>query len=452
MIRRILLLSVFLVISIAGNAQNSPTEAAPTPPARDAADVISLFSDAYSDITIGTFSAEWDDSDIADTTISGNAVKKITFTNFIGVDFSTNRQDFSGMTHFHMDFWTAETDLVGKVFNSKFSHWAGGNGEASALELNINTGTNPAIQSGTWVSIDVPFSSFTNTPNARDDVAQFLISSNLGVVFVDNIYVYKDDNSSGNEETPTGDGNELLINGDFESGSNAWYGNAVDVRTEGENSYNFANVAAAGNPFDVNLSQRGITLTPDGSYVLSFQASTGAGNQRTLLVGIGQSESPFQANVKTVTLTDTVQTFTLALKATDLGTNAPFGGSDNRVIFDMGADVGVVVLDNISLQAEDQTGTSVDDDNLPTQFVLNQNYPNPFNPTTNISYSIPTASNVSLEVFNLQGQRVASLVNGFQSSGAHSVNFDASNLSSGVYIYRLRAGNNVMMNKMTLIK
>lgn len=170
-----------------------PTTPAPTPPARNANDVISLFSNAYSNIVIDTWSAVWDDSNYTDLQISGNDTKKIDFGNFIGVDFSGagHHQDLTAMTRFHMDFYTDNADLVGKVFNSKISQWGGGAGEVSAAELNINTGTTPAIVTGSWVSIDVPMTQWVNNPT-RNDIAQFLITSNLGTVYVDNIYFYKE--------------------------------------------------------------------------------------------------------------------------------------------------------------------------------------------------------------------------------------------------------------------
>ncbi len=91
-------------------------------------------------------------------------------------------------------------------------------------------------------------------------------------------------------------------------------------------------------------------------------------------------------------------------------------------------------------------------DSKTESFELNQNYPNPFNPSTNISFDLPQSELVQLKVYNMLGQEVASLVDGRLNSGNHMVNFDASQLSSGVYIYRLVAGNHSITKKMMLIK
>ncbi len=89
---------------------------------------------------------------------------------------------------------------------------------------------------------------------------------------------------------------------------------------------------------------------------------------------------------------------------------------------------------------------------LPHQFNLDQNYPNPFNPTTEISFSLPSASSVKLEIFNIAGQRVALLAEGFYSAGSHTVSWDASGRPSGIYLYRLTTGNNSVTKKMILLK
>jgi hypothetical protein len=89
---------------------------------------------------------------------------------------------------------------------------------------------------------------------------------------------------------------------------------------------------------------------------------------------------------------------------------------------------------------------------MPTQFGLDQNYPNPFNPTTTISYGVPQQSMVTLKVYDILGNEVATLVNGVQPAGNHVVSFDASKLTSGVYIYRMQAGSFTQTKKMILMK
>ncbi|MCH8556627.1 MAG: BspA family leucine-rich repeat surface protein [Balneolia bacterium] len=92
------------------------------------------------------------------------------------------------------------------------------------------------------------------------------------------------------------------------------------------------------------------------------------------------------------------------------------------------------------------------DEELVTKISLAQNYPNPFNPSTVISFSLTEAADVRLDVYTLEGRNVASLIHSRQAQGEHIVHFDAAGLSSGVYIYRLQAGNQVLTKKMTLVR
>jgi hypothetical protein len=89
---------------------------------------------------------------------------------------------------------------------------------------------------------------------------------------------------------------------------------------------------------------------------------------------------------------------------------------------------------------------------IPEKFVLTQNYPNPFNPSTRISFALPQRSNAVLKVFNTLGQEVAELVNESLEAGTHSYHFDASKLTSGVYVYSLQTDAGVISKKMTLVK
>lgn len=99
-----------------------------------------------------------------------------------------------------------------------------------------------------------------------------------------------------------------------------------------------------------------------------------------------------------------------------------------------------------------QTGISQNNPEVPAHYSLSQNYPNPFNPTTQITYQLKNAQRVRLTVFDVTGREVAVLVNQMQSAGKHSVTFHGDHLSTGVYFYRLRAGNYTNTRKMILLK
>jgi len=96
--------------------------------------------------------------------------------------------------------------------------------------------------------------------------------------------------------------------------------------------------------------------------------------------------------------------------------------------------------------------TGLINNETPVKFYLSQNYPNPFNPVTKINYGVMKSSNVKITVFDMLGKEVSSLVNGFQTAGNYYATFDASKYSSGIYYYKIEAGDFVEVKKMTLIK
>ena len=111
------------------------------------------------------------------------------------------------------------------------------------------------------------------------------------------------------------------------------------------------------------------------------------------------------------------------------------------------------ISDTISYNLTASTQASaVKSTDHPNRFDLLQNYPNPFNPSTTIHYNIPQRSDVSLKVYDLTGRKMATLVQEVQEAGSHSVNFNAEKLSSGVYFYKITAGQYSSVKKMILIK
>jgi uncharacterized lipoprotein YddW (UPF0748 family) len=115
----------------------------------------------------------------------------------------------------------------------------------------------------------------------------------------------------------------------------------------------------------------------------------------------------------------------------------------------------VMIMINRKL-SPDVVVTSVEESDIteetPSNYILMQNYPNPFNPSTSIEYSVPISQYVSLKVYDILGNQVAELVNERKDAGRYEVNFNASNLSSGVYFYKITAGNHIETKKMMLIK
>jgi endoglucanase len=241
----------------------SPTVAAPTPPARPAADVKSIFSDAYTPIVFDNFDAGWCGG--AATTLvqiaGNNTLKKNTGVICQGIDFQTNRLNLTDFTHIHFDFYITDTSLTGDVFNVKLVNFNGTNAETSALEVNINGGTTPQLVANQWVSVDVPITAlggvvFNNL--ARNDVAQVGITTAMvDNVWYDNIYLHK---------------NTILDTNSFEASNVKLYPNPATNVLNIEAAFNMERVAV----YNL-LGQEVISQTPNSEVVVLDVASLQTG-------------------------------------------------------------------------------------------------------------------------------------------------------------------------------
>ena len=184
-----------------------------------------------------------------------------------------------------------------------------------------------------------------------------------------------------------------------------------------------------GDPDGISLSIQG-EVVQFISYGGTFVATDGpAKDYESIDVGVTESESTTNGSIALTGTGEFYSEFTWAV--TDSSTK----GYENK-----GQDLRVPVSN------EDENPA------IAEEFKLHQNYPNPFNPTTNISYELKNAVDVTLSVYNVLGQKVVTLVDGMKSTGSHIATFDASGLSSGVYFYQLRAGDVTFTQKMLLSK
>jgi len=183
------------------------------------------------------------------------------------------------------------------------------------------------------------------------------------------------------------------------------------------------------------------------TYTVGWNYSLVEGNIYHMIINVNQSTNsnptfftmPVQIKINT-SLGDTI--VTLFNNAQNQNFQFNIIGQPTSIVFDPGN----WILKNTT------TVNKVDDFNAPIQFSLAQNYPNPFNPSTTIEYSIPQSGLVTLKVYNVLGSEIATLVNRQNIAGTHKVDFNASNLNSGVYFYKIESGKFVETKKMILIK
>ncbi len=303
----------------------APIESAAKPPSRNDADVVSVFSGEYTDIADSDFYPNWGQStQFTAFDLNGDAMLQYSDLNYQGINLGA-AIDASSLETLHIDIWTSDATSI-DIFPLP-------NGVQPADEKFV-TKTLIADQ---WNSFDIPMSEFTDQGLSVDDLMQFKFVGS-GTVFLDNIYFYR----ASTNVIPFDSG--LLTNGDFESGSDSWLvgvddSSAAPVVTVAGNTYYSVNVTSAGQPYTVNTSQK-VEIIEGNTYTLTFDAWSDA--DRTFFAGIGLSNSPWTNKTESVSITATRTSYKYTYVAN-------FGASDARVLFDLGAETGLVNIDNVSL-------------------------------------------------------------------------------------------------------
>ena len=292
-----------------------------------------MYSDQYQQTTVDSYTTSW--SVVAlqeEVAIEGNQTLVYRDLAYAGIITEAVPINAAAMEMVHFDVWSTNVN----AFKIKFVDFngTGYNGGSDNIEFEVS---NTIDQEGEWVSFDLPLSDFTDVPFS--DINQTVISADpVGTVFIDNLYFYKA--ASG----PSFD-DGLLTNGDFENGSDSWIVGVDDsapatVVTTNGNTYYSVNVEAAGNVYDVNVSQK-VALAEGSSYTLTFDAWSDT--NRSIVAGIGLSGPPWTNTGAPLDITPTRTTFSFTYSS--IG----FGASDARVLFDIGGEVGLVNIDNVSL-------------------------------------------------------------------------------------------------------
>lgn len=171
------------------NASAPPTAAAPTP-TRDAADVISLFSNAYTNRPVDTWSAVWDQADVSDVLLAGNATKRYANLVFAGIEFTSQPVDAAAMTHLHVDAFVNDASAFRLKLVDFGANGAFGGGDDSEHEITLGTGTTPALTAGQWSSLDIPLALFTGL-TGRAHLAQLILGGSSPTTYLDNVYFYR---------------------------------------------------------------------------------------------------------------------------------------------------------------------------------------------------------------------------------------------------------------------
>jgi hypothetical protein len=489
-----------------------PTVAAPTPTV-PSENVTSLFSNAYTDVPVDTWLTGWSSAVLSDIQIQGNDTKLYTTLDFAGIETVANPIDATDMDFFHIDVWSPNAtpfrvklvDLGAGVegeiaFNIAQEEWV-------SLEIPLDNFADPTL-------VTDPAKLLTVRSSLQQLIISGLPAGAV-TAYIDNVYLYKSTarlQVIHNAADVAADPVVVYLNGDTLLSSFAFReatpfidapaGVPIDIGiglpggtvndtlknftvtlADGETYIAFANGVTAPGSYAANPDGRS---TEFGLFINAVARETGTSSDVDFFVLHGATDAPTvdviargvatlvddaaygditpyitvppAAYTLDLTLADgtsLVQSYTADLSTLGGGSAAVFAsGFLTPSANQNGEAFGIFfALADGTVGQFPETATDISEINeVPVKYSLDQNYPNPFNPTTKITFSLLEANNVSLKVYNMLGEEIATLVNGFMNAGTFEVAFDATDLPTGTYFYSITAGNFKSVKKMMLIK
>ena len=445
------------------NPDPEPTVAAPTPEV-PSGDVISLFSNAYTDVTVDGWSTDWDQAFVEDIQIEGNDTKLYTNLTYAAITFETETIDASGMDFFHMDIWTPNDTSAPAVFNVKLVDYGpdgvfdGGDDTESEVSFNETT-----MDSETWVSLDIPMINFGGLAS-REHLAMLIISGDPNTVYVDNVYFYTGGTGPAVPEiaapTPTQlqeNVVSLYSNAYTDVTVDTWsaewdQAEVADIQIEGNDTKLYTSLVFAGIEF-TSQTIDATDMTHFSMDVWTPDSTADPAVFKVKLVDFGadgawgggddvEDELIFDENVM-----DTAAWVSLDIPLTDFAGLTTTGHLAQMII---SGDPNTVYIDNIYFYNGD---ADVNENSFYSAYTLGENYPNPFNPTTTISFSLEKAADVTLSVYNVKGRLVETLIEGTLSPNSYNQVWNAEDSASGIYFYRLSVnGKEIDTKRMVLLK
>ena len=421
----------------------SAPSVAPQTPTRPNEDVISLFSNSYTNKPVNTWRTDWSSATLTETQISGNDVKKYTSLDYVGVEtVGANLIDISNMLYFHLDLWTPNITTFRVKIVDFGADAAFGGGDDKEHEVSLTPTQNE------WNSLDIPLSDFTGL-TTKGHIAQIIFScapAGQGTLYLDNVYFHKtpliDPNTpqvaASSPSFPSANVISLFSNAYTDKTVNTWrtdwsQASLQDVKIEGNDvkkysSLNFVGIETVGaNVIDASSMDRFYfnawtpNLTSLKVKLVDFGADGAVG---------GGDDKEHELTLTAPTL-NSWNTYDLPLSSfTGLTTKAHIA---QYILVGTPSGAGTVFIDNVLFRKE---ALSVSNVNLNTFNI----YPNPATEQVTLS---STNTIASVELFNSLGQKVLNL-----NADSNSVTINIANLSKGIYTIKTNTDNGQSVSKL----